>query len=139
MTRPRTLRRFCALLGGVGSLLLGSAEARASDPDPFWGRDKALHFGVSVGLSAGGYALGALVWDKPWQRALGGAAFSLAAGVAKELWDLSGHGDPSWKDLAWDCIGTGVGVSGALAVDVLVMPHSKSGPARTQAALTWRW
>jgi len=33
----------------------------------------------------------------------GGFAFSL--GVAKELWDLSGHGDASWRDLTWDAVG----------------------------------
>jgi uncharacterized protein YfiM (DUF2279 family) len=65
-------------------------HARSAFADEFWGPDKALHFGVSAGLGAGGYALASLGWEEPWQRALGGATLSLSAGVAKELWDLSG-------------------------------------------------
>ncbi|MFZ5891130.1 MAG: hypothetical protein ACOY0T_08770 [Myxococcota bacterium] len=96
------------------------AARTARAEDDFWGPDKALHFGVSAGLAAGGYAASSLVWDEPWQRALAGASLSLSAGIAKELWDAAGHGDPSFKDLAWDGIGTGVGVGLALAADLLL-------------------
>jgi putative lipoprotein len=115
-----------------------SKTAHAS-ADSFWGPDKALHFGVSAGLAAGGYAASSLVWQKPWQRALAGATFSLSAGVAKELWDLSGHGDPSLNDLAWDGIGTGVGLALATAVDVWLIRSSDSGSASHGAALVLRW
>ncbi|MGC4093620.1 MAG: hypothetical protein QM756_38120 [Polyangiaceae bacterium] len=101
-------------------------RAERARADDFWGPDKTLHFGVSAGLGAGGYALGALAWERPWQRALAGASLSLTAGVAKELWDVSGHGDPSWKDLAWDGIGCGVGVGLALGADLLFFQHSSA-------------
>ena len=108
------------------ALALSSRPAAASKPDPWFGPDKAAHFAVSLGLAAGGY--GAL---SPWlesrsQRALGGAAFSLTLGAGKELWDLSGHGDPSWRDFTWDVLGTAAGVALALGVDALV---SQSGGA----------
>jgi putative lipoprotein len=121
---------------------LGVTLSRTSPAcaDSFWGPDKALHFGFSVGLAAGGYAASSLIWEKPWQRALAGATFSLSAGVAKELWDLSGHGDPSFKDLAWDGIGTAVGVGLAAGVDVLILHQGGHGaPATRQAALLIRW
>ena len=38
-------------------------------------------------------------------------------GVAKELWDLSGHGDASWRDLTWDAVGTVTGLALAAAID----------------------
>ena len=50
-------------------------------------------------------------------RAAGGAALAVGAGVAKELWDLEGHGDASWKDLTWDLVGATTGVLLSLAVD----------------------
>jgi putative lipoprotein len=116
-------RAFLAALVAA-ALLFVSRPARA---DEWWAEDKALHFGVSAGLGAGGYALSSLIWEKPWQRALAGATFSLTFGAAKELWDLAGHGDPSLKDLAWDGIGTGVGVGLALGVDELFFQRGKHG------------
>jgi uncharacterized protein YfiM (DUF2279 family) len=93
---------------------------------------------VSAGLSAGGYAASALVLERPWQRAVAGATFALSAGIAKELWDLSGHGDPSWKDLAWDGIGTGVGVGLALGVDLLLF-RRRGDAAPSRVALVIRF
>ena len=45
------------------------------------------------------------------------ASFALGLGIAKEVWDLSGHGDASWRDLTWDVVGTTTGVLVAYAVD----------------------
>jgi putative lipoprotein len=100
--------------------------ARAADPDPWFAPDKALHFGVSAGLAGGGYALSALVLERPWQRAVAGAGFSLTLGAAKELYDLSGHGDASWKDFTWDVAGTAVGIGIALLVDAAITSSSGS-------------
>src|SRR5512134_305903 len=83
-----------------------SRRASADDPDEWWARDKALHFGVSAGLAAGGYAAATPIVDERWQRAAIGSGFALALGAGKELYDLSGHGDASWKDFAWDVAGT---------------------------------
>jgi putative lipoprotein len=108
---------------------LTAPPARAADDDPWWGRDKALHFGVSAGLGASGYAVSSLAFESRLERAAAGAAFSLTLGAGKELYDLSGGGNASWKDFTWDVAGTSVGVGLALLVDSIVAP--KSTPSRT--------
>jgi len=122
-----------AWLMGVLAAALVSTTAHAADPDPWFGPDKALHFGISVGLSAGGYGVSSLFLPKPYERAIAGGTFSLALGAGKELYDLSGHGDPSWKDFTWDVAGTAVGLGIALLVDALVS-SSSSDSKRTTAA-----
>ena len=110
----------------VLALALAPAPARAADPDDWFGPDKALHFAASSTLAIGGYAGAGFLTDQTWLRLVSGAAVSLTAGVAKELWDFSGHGDPSWKDLTWDVIGCVVGLAVALAMDVFIFtPLSK--------------
>ena len=107
----------------VATLLL-AGTARASDPDPWFGPDKALHFGLSAALAAGGYAASSIWLDTRPERALAGSTFSLTLGAGKELWDLSGHGDPSWRDFTWDVIGTAVGIGLAVAADTLLSPKN---------------
>lgn len=112
--------------------LVATGAAAADDGDKWLGPDKALHFGVSVGLAAGGYGASALVLDRPFERAIAGGTFSLTLGAGKELYDLSGHGDPSWKDFTWDVVGTAVGLGIALLVDAaLSKDSSKQEPSRT--------
>jgi putative lipoprotein len=105
----------------VALLLLAATvparRARAADPDPWFGRDKALHFGASALLASGGYGATALVADDRRVRLAVGGGFAFSLGVAKELWDLSGHGDASWRDLTWDAVGTVAGLAVAAAVD----------------------
>lgn len=124
MTAFCPVRASVAAFAIAAAVMLAPKAARAADPDPWFGPDKALHFGVSVGLSAGGYGVSALVLHEPWQRAIAGAGFSLTLGAGKELYDLSGHGDPSWKDFTWDVVGTAVGVGLALLVDAAVSSSS---------------
>ena len=50
-------------------------------------------------------------------RLLVGGSVAMGAGIAKELWDLAGHGDPSWRDLTWDALGTAFGLVIAWTVD----------------------
>jgi putative lipoprotein len=115
----------------VASTLLATSAA-AGEPDPWFGQDKFLHFGISAGLAGGGYGVSALVLERPWQRALAGGSFSLALGAGKELYDLSGHGDPSWRDFTWDVAGTAVGLGIALLVDAALTGSSrKTEPPRT--------
>ena len=99
----------------VGALL--PAAARAADPDPWFGPDKALHFGASALIANVGYADAAMASDDVRVRLAVGGGLALTAGVGKELWDLSGHGDASFRDLTWDVIGTATGLAIAAAID----------------------
>lgn len=119
-----------ALTATLGAL--APAGARADD-DEWLAPDKALHFSVSAALASGGYALGALDWHERSVRAAAGATFALTLGAAKELLDLAGLGEPSWRDLTWDVVGAAVGVALALGVDLLIEAlghHDGRSPAR---------
>lgn len=83
-------------------------------------RDDRLHFGLSALIAFGAYGVVALVDERESLRVGIGAAVALAAGVAKELWDLSGRGDPSWRDLGFDLLGTGVGLLAGWLLGALV-------------------
>jgi len=110
----RTATRFMLPLA-CGAALLCPRQAAAED---LFGPDKALHFGVSAGVSIGAYAASTLFLNEPWQRAVFASATTLSLGAAKEGWDALGHGTPSYADFAWDVAGTSVGVSIALTVDL---------------------
>jgi putative lipoprotein len=109
--------RDLLVAGLVGMTALAGATARAADPDPWFGRDKALHFGATALIASDGYFGTALATDdRPVRLAVGGG-LALVAGVGKELWDLSGRGDASWRDLTWDVVGTATGLAVAAAID----------------------
>jgi putative lipoprotein len=111
-------------------LTLTSMPAQAQTVDHWFSNDKALHFGLSAGLSAGGYAGAAALGLKPrWARALTGGGFALALGGAKELYDLGGGGSASWKDFTWDVLGAVTGVGIAYCVDRFVFGEEESSPA----------
>lgn len=117
--------------------------ALAADEDPWWGRDKALHFGVSATIAGVGYATSSLWLDRRWQRATAGGSLALAAGLAKEGWDMTGAGNPSYRDLTWDLAGALAGVGVAWAIDVALSPTERSA-ATVQAnlrgaELRWRF
>lgn len=101
-------------------LLPGAAAGKppAPDPDPWFGPDKQLHFALSTMITGAGYGTSALFTDQIAARVALGAGLGLTAGATKELLDLAGLGDPSWKDLAWDAMGTAVGVWIAITLDV---------------------
>ena len=86
---------------GAVVLVLVSGVASA-DPDSWVSTDKAIHFGFSGALAIGGYGAATAFSESPTVRLEYGAAVALIAGVGKELWDASGHGDPSWRDFTWD-------------------------------------
>jgi putative lipoprotein len=99
----------------LACLLAGGGRARAED---LWlGPDKGLHFGASAVLAAGGYAGSMWIVREPFERAALGAGVGLAFGIGKELYDATGRGDPSWRDLAWDVIGCAFGVGVSLLLD----------------------
>jgi len=119
----------------LAPLLALVATARPALADDDWlGRDKALHFGVSAVLGGGGYAASTLFLEPRWQRATAGAAFSLTLGAAKELHDLAGRGDPSWRDFTWDVAGTAVGVGLGLVLDLLLTPDGEASPSSASPA-----
>jgi putative lipoprotein len=128
-------------LSAPAALIFGllSQTARASDSDPWLGPDKALHFGVSAALAAGGYAASSAWLDRRSERALAGGAFSVTLGAGKELWDLAGHGDPSWRDFTWDVVGTAVGIALAVGVDALFSPKQATQPSATAQGLVFHF
>lgn len=108
----------------VGALTLGSmtrlARAADPDPDPWLGKDKALHFSVSAVIAAGSYAAGTAIFDARGHALVAAGGLTLAVGAGKELLDLAGYGDPSWRDFAADVAGTIVGLAVAWSLDLLV-------------------
>jgi putative lipoprotein len=102
-------------------------RVHAADPDPWLGRDKALHFSATTALALGGYGASSFKTDAPLTRLAAGVTLGLGAGIAKELVDLGGAGDASWKDLTWDVIGTATGVLVASAIDWVI--HRTRAPA----------
>jgi putative lipoprotein len=117
-SRPSTRAVALALLALF--LCQQARPARAQDDDPWLGHDKVLHFSVSIALGAGGYGGAALLVKPRWQRALLGGAVAVSVGGAKELYDLAGHGDPSWRDFTWDLAGSAVGVGLGYLIDLTV-------------------
>jgi uncharacterized protein YfiM (DUF2279 family) len=107
-------------------LVATRATAQAPAEDPWWGKDKALHLGVSAGLAAGGYGLGGLWWKEAPPRLALGAGVALSAGLFKELSDLASYGHFSYKDLAWDGVGAAVGLTVSWLVHQLLFPSSSS-------------
>lgn len=117
--RVRSILTTSLVLGAI----LCTSVAQAQDGDRWWGRDKALHFGVSAGLAVGGYAAGLALFDCEVPRLVLGGSVALTAGIAKELWDLGGGGDASLRDLTWDVIGTAVGLLVSWGLDLLLLPR----------------
>ncbi|HEY6476010.1 MAG TPA: hypothetical protein VI456_05470 [Polyangia bacterium] len=114
---PRRLTVTALVLLAATVVTSGGARAESTDVDPWWGRDKLIHFSASASLAIVGYAGTSMGTESRPARAAAGAALAFGAGAAKELWDLEGHGDASWRDLTWDLIGATTGVLISLAVD----------------------
>jgi putative lipoprotein len=93
------------------------AEEPAGDSDPWFGPDKAAHFGVTFGLSAAGYGAGVAAFDERWAAITLGSSVALGLGALKEALDAAGLGQPSWKDIAWDVLGTALGIGVSLTFD----------------------
>lgn len=116
--RARLLLVFLVMTMAISTI--SPSRARAQDPDPWFGRDKALHFGASAILAGGGYGLAATQFEARYPRLLIGGGLALAAGTGKELLDMTGFGDPSWRDFTWDVIGTATGLLVAWGLDLLI-------------------
>jgi putative lipoprotein len=114
--------------------LLAARPAQAAPPpaaDPFFGKDKALHFGFSAALVGVGYGGAALVgFDHRADRAVLGASLAIGAGFTKEVLDAAGLGTPSWKDFAWDVLGALAGVGISISIDYATQPRRPAALAR---------
>ena len=135
--RPASLGRFSLALPLLLSLTATLAGPRiaCADPanaDPWFGRDKLIHFSASASLAIVGYAGASMLTENRPTRVGAGAALAVSAGVAKELWDLDGHGDASWRDLSWDLIGAATGLLVSVGVDWAVHRMFQPPPGRTR-------
>ena len=73
--------RRALVFAGVALMMASEARAQQRDSDPWFGHDKALHFGASALLASGGYAGAALLTDDVRLRLGVGGGVALAAGV----------------------------------------------------------
>jgi hypothetical protein len=103
-----------ALVLGV-AMLLGH-QVRAQEPTLVRPRQGAALRGQRL-AGDGGYAGTSLVTDDRPTRIVAAATVRARRRVLKEVWDLTGHGDASWRDLTWDVVGTTTGVLLAYAID----------------------
>jgi len=124
------VRRASFLLISL-ALTLVTKRALATEPDPWIGYDKALHFGASSSAAVVGYGLGAHLFDGRGRALLCGAGLSAAAGIAKESLDLAGYGNASWKDVAWDGIGIASGLAITYVLDLAIRGISERHPLLT--------
>jgi putative lipoprotein len=135
--RAASLGRFSVALPLLASLTATLAGPRvacadSANADPWFGRDKLIHFSASGSLAVVGYAGASMLTENRPTRIGAGAALAVSAGVAKELWDLDGHGDASWRDLSWDLIGAATGLLVSVGVDWAVHRMFRPPPGRTR-------
>lgn len=109
MTLPRTR------VGPAGLLLLSTLlfARPVLAEDDFLGRDKFYHAMGSMVLAQTGYAVTMRLQDGDGSALplTVGFAAAMVPGIAKEIWDFTRPDSTcSAKDLAWDAIGTTVGL-----------------------------
>ena len=117
MILPQRIRRARSLSLAIGSLVFLVAGASGAESDPWWGRDKALHFSACGMLAGDGYGTASVLSKRESTRVLAGFGLAVAAGVGKEVYDKTGHGDPSWRDLTWDVVGGATGAAISWIID----------------------
>ena len=123
---PKTLRLL--VTAAVAGMVIGGAAETKAEEDPWLGPDKGKHFGVSAGIAAGGYTVGAFWFEDRSSALVLGGAMALGAGIGKEIYDATGHGTASERDLVWDVAGTATGLGVAWLVD-WVIRGDRSGTA----------
>jgi putative lipoprotein len=122
LARPTLPAVAAAALLGLALAWAPDAHGQdpARDPDPWFGRDKALHFGASAAIALGAYGTSGLITSDERTRVGAATGVALGAGVAKEIADRYTGGDPSLRDLTWDVVGTATGVLVAWLLDRFV-------------------
>jgi putative lipoprotein len=112
-----TFRLPLAVALALAAWFAARPAAQAAEPDPWFGRDKVIHFSVSFALAGNAYADSSAFTKRTSIRVLSGVGVGLAAGIAKEIADRYDGGDASWRDFTWDIVGTATGTLVAWLVD----------------------
>lgn len=112
------------------------APVGQAQEDPWFGKDKAMHFGASAALAVGGYTIGAVVFEDRNAALASGAGLALSAGIGKEVYDAAGHGTASGRDLVWDVAGTATGLAVAWLFDRLVLGDGSSADVPSSSPTT---
>lgn len=84
-----------------------------SDRDPWFARDKMLHFVASAAIQTAAHSVLRANGRDYGDASRGAAVATVSVGIGKELWDRHRKRDFSFRDLAWDGIG---GVAGAIVM-----------------------
>ena len=87
-----------------------------------------MHYSVSFMLAADVYTVASAHTESPAWRALWGSAFSLSAGLAKEVLDESNGRRFSWRDLTWDALGTATGTTVVWLIDRYLLRSLRRTP-----------
>jgi putative lipoprotein len=136
LTRPPGRPPIALATSLAAAALLACRSAAADD---WLGADKALHFGASAAIAGGAYGAAIPIFEEPLPRAVAAGSAAVALGAGKELADLAGAGDPSWKDFAWDLVGAAVGVAVAVVLDVSLRGEDRESRGRSLSPLVARW
>lgn len=131
------------------ALVTSAASFAHADNDPWFGKDKAAHFGASALISAAGYGVGVAAFGTRIDGLAIGGSTGLTVGLGKEVYDAAGHGTVSGRDFTWDAIGTATGLLLALTVDWLVRGNipcfgatclsSKASPPVRESGFGSKW
>lgn len=86
------------------------SSAGARGGDSWFGADKARHFTASF-LLTGAVSRGLRVHghESPSRSLAAGVGFTVSLGGLKEMFDRTGRGHASWKDMAANALGAGCG------------------------------
>ena len=94
-----------------------TASPHTAKKDEWFAKDKAQHFSASFLIGALTNAIARAGEADKDDASIIAFSFSSTCGIAKELNDEVKRNDWSYKDLIWDLIGGGVGVSVSNVLD----------------------
>jgi len=88
--------------------------------------DKVEHFGAGALISGTTQIIAYSITQNRGKSMLIGFGTGVAAGIAKELYDATGHGCPSFRDAFWTSVGAGV-ASVSLRYTIQAKPRIATG------------
>lgn len=105
------------LVMAISALFLTGCSTLKHPDDHWFGRDKAYHFGISAGVSAGLAAVAVNNGQSDAEAMTLAVAFTMPLGIGKETYDRNIRKTYcSGKDLMWDLAGALAG--GAVGVSL---------------------